>query len=228
MEALKPIWTVARSAGNSADGVGEEFDFESKGGDGPSREDEGRARAEAANPPCTVVESASAIGALTTRSTITSASARNEVPVSGLVLCSVALEVSMPRTGWMPSMVPYGADQTVYLVVDSFRSKGSVYRECEIERTNIETIIADFMSGQFNDPIRVVAFNTLEHWTEDAPKRSPTKSELAAISKAFPSRSTSATSSCATPADSDNPASPCVTPLPNRAQFGIALLFDCS
>lgn len=92
---------------------------------------------------------------------------RNEVPVSGLILCSVALEVSMPRTGWMPSMVPYGADQTVYLVVDSFRSQGSVYRESEIERANIETIIADFMSGQFNDPIRVVAFNTLEHWTED-------------------------------------------------------------
>jgi hypothetical protein len=23
------------------------------------------------------------------------------------------------------------------------------------------------MSGQFNDPIRVVAFNTLEHWSED-------------------------------------------------------------
>jgi hypothetical protein len=23
------------------------------------------------------------------------------------------------------------------------------------------------MSGQFNDPIRVVAFNTLEHWSDD-------------------------------------------------------------
>ena len=23
------------------------------------------------------------------------------------------------------------------------------------------------MSGQFNDPVRVVAFNTLEHWSED-------------------------------------------------------------
>jgi hypothetical protein len=26
------------------------------------------------------------------------------------------------------------------------------------------------MSGQFNDPVRVVAFNTLEHWSQDASK----------------------------------------------------------
>ena len=26
---------------------------------------------------------------------------------------------------------------------------------------------SDPMSGQFNDPIRLVAFNTLEHWSED-------------------------------------------------------------
>ena len=72
----------------------------------------------------------------------------------------------MPRTGWSPNTVPYGADQTVYLVVDRF-SSGSVYRETEIERSDLETIIGDFMTGQFNDPVRVVAFNTLEHWADD-------------------------------------------------------------
>jgi hypothetical protein len=39
----------------------------------------------------------------------------------------------MPRTGWSPSTVPYGADQTVYLVIDRFKS-GTVDRETEIER----------------------------------------------------------------------------------------------
>jgi len=63
--------------------------------------------------------------------------------------------------------VPYGADQTVYLVVDSFRASGSVYRETEVERPDFETIIADFLTGQFNDPVRVIAFNTLEHWSDD-------------------------------------------------------------
>jgi hypothetical protein len=72
----------------------------------------------------------------------------------------------MPGTGWTPRIVPYGADQTAYLVVDRFGS-GVVYRETEIERTDLDTIIADLLSGQFNDPVRIVAFNTLEHRTED-------------------------------------------------------------
>jgi hypothetical protein len=72
----------------------------------------------------------------------------------------------MPRTGRSPSTVPYGADETVYLVVDSF-SRGSVYRETEVERTDLETIINDFMTGQFNEPVRVIAFNTPEHWADD-------------------------------------------------------------
>jgi hypothetical protein len=72
----------------------------------------------------------------------------------------------MSRTEWSPGTVPYGADETVYLVVDRFRS-GSVYREAEIERTDLEAVIDDFLTGQFNDPVRVVAFNTLEHWAND-------------------------------------------------------------
>jgi hypothetical protein len=76
----------------------------------------------------------------------------------------------MPRTGWTPSIVPYGADQTVYLVVDRFGDLGTVYRETEVERTDLETVITDLMSGQFNDPVRVVAFNTLEHWAQDVSK----------------------------------------------------------
>jgi hypothetical protein len=73
----------------------------------------------------------------------------------------------MPGTGSTPLLVPYGADQTVYLVVDSFGEGGTVYRETEVERTDLEAIIGDLMSGQFNDPVRVVAFNTLEYWSED-------------------------------------------------------------
>ncbi len=77
----------------------------------------------------------------------------------------------MPSTGWTPTTVPYGADQTVYLVVDRFGRLGSVYRETEVERTDLETVITDLMSGQFNDPVRVVAFNTLEHRSEDVSKQ---------------------------------------------------------
>lgn len=71
----------------------------------------------------------------------------------------------MPSTGWTPRIVPYGADQTGYLVIDRFGVLGSVYRE--VERTELETIISDFLTGEFNDPVRVLAFNTLEHWSDD-------------------------------------------------------------
>jgi hypothetical protein len=53
----------------------------------------------------------------------------------------------MPSIAWTPRIVPYGADQTVYLVIDRFRGLGTVYRETEVERAELETIIANLMSG---------------------------------------------------------------------------------
>ena len=66
-----------------------------------------------------------------------------------------------------PPTVPYGADQTIYLVVEGPGQHGTARKT---ERADIETVIADLLSGQFNDPIEVVAFNTLEHWTDDLSK----------------------------------------------------------
>jgi len=76
----------------------------------------------------------------------------------------------MPRTGWTPSIVPNGEDQTVYLVVDHFGALGVAYRETDVVRTDLETVITDLMSGQFSDPVRVVAFNTVERWAQDVSK----------------------------------------------------------
>jgi hypothetical protein len=67
-------------------------------------------------------------------------------------------ELRMPRTGWTPSVVPDGDDQTVYLVVD---------RDGGLSISDFETTITDLMSGQFSEPVRVVAFDTLEHWAQD-------------------------------------------------------------
>ena len=66
-----------------------------------------------------------------------------------------------------PPTVPYGADQTIYLVVEGPGQQGTARKA---ERADIETVIADLLSGQFNDPIEVVAFNTLEHWRDDLSK----------------------------------------------------------
>ena len=65
------------------------------------------------------------------------------------------------------STIPYGADQVVYLVVDRLDESASACRQTEAERSDLETVITDLMSGQFNDPVRIVAFNTLEHWLDN-------------------------------------------------------------
>ena len=66
-----------------------------------------------------------------------------------------------------PMIVPFGADQTVYLVFDRFDRLDGSSGETGVERAGLETVIADLLSGQFNDPVRIVAFNTLEHWLQD-------------------------------------------------------------
>jgi hypothetical protein len=63
-----------------------------------------------------------------------------------------------------PSIVPYGADLTVYQVLET-PGIGGTARTTEM--TDLETIITELLSGRFHDPIRILAFNTLEHWTED-------------------------------------------------------------
>jgi hypothetical protein len=72
----------------------------------------------------------------------------------------------MPRMGRTPSIVPDG-DQNVYLVVDDLGRNGRVYREADLEGTDLETVILDLLSGQYKNPIRIVAFNTSEGWSQD-------------------------------------------------------------
>jgi hypothetical protein len=67
----------------------------------------------------------------------------------------------------MPSLVPDSAEATVYLVVDDFDRQGRVIRETEVARATLEGVIADLVSGQYNDPVRIIAFNTAERWSED-------------------------------------------------------------
>jgi hypothetical protein len=70
----------------------------------------------------------------------------------------------MPRS-WAPSLVPDGDDQNVFLVVDDFGRYGRAYRETDV--ADLETVIIDLLYGQYNNPIRVVGFNTAEGWSQD-------------------------------------------------------------
>jgi hypothetical protein len=51
------------------------------------------------------------------------------------------------RHSWVASIVPNGADDTVYLVVDCYGLGGCVWREADTSETDLETVIADLDVG---------------------------------------------------------------------------------
>jgi len=63
--------------------------------------------------------------------------------------------------------VPNDQDQTLYLVANDFGKIGRAWREADYENTDLETVIRDLLTGQYKNPIRVIAFNTGERWSED-------------------------------------------------------------
>jgi hypothetical protein len=75
-------------------------------------------------------------------------------------------DVTMLRSGLTPPIVPYGADQTVYRVVEATEPEHLLSRTAT-ERSDLETVITDLMSGRFDNPVGILAFNTLEHWADD-------------------------------------------------------------
>jgi hypothetical protein len=72
----------------------------------------------------------------------------------------------MRQSYWVPSIIPAG-EPTVYLVADDFGRAGSPWREADLETADLETVIQNLISGQYQRPIRVIAFNTEERWSED-------------------------------------------------------------
>jgi hypothetical protein len=66
-----------------------------------------------------------------------------------------------------PSIVPRGADQDTYLVLEDFGQLDCAWRETDAEDADRETLIRDLMEGQYRHPVRIVAFNTAEGWSRD-------------------------------------------------------------
>src|SRR5947209_20542378 len=65
-----------------------------------------------------------------------------------------------------PSIVP-GIDRDTCLVLDDFGPIGRAWSEIDVEDTDFETVITNLLDGRFNNPVRVVAFNTAEGWSRD-------------------------------------------------------------
>ena len=61
-------------------------------------------------------------------------------------------------------------DVTVYLVLNDHGEFGIAYDETDPAEADRESIIRNFLSGQYGDAVRVVAFNTAEAWSWDVPE----------------------------------------------------------
>jgi len=58
-------------------------------------------------------------------------------------------------------------DVTVYLVLDDHGQFGTACVETDPAEADLETIIGNFLTGQYSNAVRVVAFNTAEGWSLD-------------------------------------------------------------
>ena len=69
-----------------------------------------------------------------------------------------------------PSIVPHGADQDTYLVLEDFGRMGCSWRETDADNADRETLIRDLVEGVYWHPVRIVAFNSAEGWSRDVTK----------------------------------------------------------
>jgi hypothetical protein len=65
-----------------------------------------------------------------------------------------------------PPLIP-GFDFEVCVVLDDFGPAGRAYREADEDKADRETVIRNIMRGEYERPLRVVAFNTAEGWSRD-------------------------------------------------------------
>ena len=63
-----------------------------------------------------------------------------------------------------PSFVPKG---DIYLVLDDFGPLGRAWRETDEAGTNRATLVRNLLEGQYENPVRIVAFNIAEGWCRD-------------------------------------------------------------
>jgi hypothetical protein len=71
---------------------------------------------------------------------------------------------------FVPSIVPSDQDQTVYLVLDDFGHAGRAFREADPARSDRASTIGDLMSGQYRNPVSVIAINLPAQWASDVSK----------------------------------------------------------
>jgi hypothetical protein len=65
-----------------------------------------------------------------------------------------------------PSIAP-DRDQDTYVVLDDFGHLGRAWRETYETGAGRATLIRNLLDGQYENPVRIVAFNAAEGWCRD-------------------------------------------------------------
>ena len=71
----------------------------------------------------------------------------------------------MSTSDLSPPLVP--DHQAVFIVLDDFGPLGRAWREVDEEDADLEGVLTNFFTGQYRDPVQVVAFNAGEGWSRD-------------------------------------------------------------
>ena len=98
-----------------------------------------------------------------------------------------------------PSLVPdeQPYDVAAYIVVNDYGQQlGRAYAETDEAKADEKTVVSDIISGQYSNPVRVVAFNTVEGWSRDVTEdiasavleQGETESDLSETAKKFVER----------------------------------------
>jgi hypothetical protein len=75
-------------------------------------------------------------------------------------------EAAESKTELAPSIVP-GISSTHYFVLDDFGDYGCLFHERREHETSEDTVIRHLIEGQFQRPLKVLAFNAEEGWSRD-------------------------------------------------------------
>ncbi len=70
----------------------------------------------------------------------------------------------MPRSA---TLVPDDTQRDIYLVLEDFGSLGRAWRETDEAGTKRAALIRNLLEDHYENPIRIVAFNTAEGWSRD-------------------------------------------------------------
>ncbi len=66
-----------------------------------------------------------------------------------------------------PSIIPEDTERDIYIVLEDFGHLGRAWRETDETKADRATLLQYLREGQYEHPVRIVAFNAAQGWSRD-------------------------------------------------------------